>query len=272
MKKAILLIVAVSILLVFGFGLVRASEGTVEVADATEKLKSGDNQLSVSEILAKVDEAETVKSSKGILRQTITTTGGSKRILVMESYSKDGKDKQLTKYIKPARVKGEAILMLNDGDDIWYYSPRTDRVRKIASHAKKKKVMGSDFTYEDMGSGKLAEQYTGRLLGEVKEAKEKCYYLELIPTSDGPSYSKIQIWVGKSDFLTRRIDYWDKGEKPYKRLIVSEIKEIDGRLTAMKYRMKNLREGSETLMEILEIEYDVDLPDTMFTERNLKRR
>ena len=42
--------------------------------------------------------------------------------------------------------------MLNDGDDIWTYFPRTRRVRKLASHAKKQKVPGSDFSFGDFSS------------------------------------------------------------------------------------------------------------------------
>jgi outer membrane lipoprotein-sorting protein len=231
-------------------------------------------ELTVPQILEKADEITKTKSSKGTMETIIVTTGGSKRTLVSEAWSKDGTDKQLTRYIKPARVKGESMLMLNDGDDIWYYSPRTDRVRKIASHAKKKKVMGSDFSYEDMASGSMSTKYTGKLLGLAKEAKKKCYHLELIPTEDGPSYTKIQAWVDKENFVMMRVDYWDdkKGDKPFKRLVLSDVKEISGYLTPMHYVMKNLKEGSETVMNMLEIEYDLELKDSLFTERNLKKR
>lgn len=232
----------------------------------------GAEDLTVKQILEKVDQAEAAPSSQGRMLQVITTTGGQERTLEMISYTKDGTDKQLMRYIGPARVKGESILMLNDGDDIWYYSPRTDRARKIASHAKKKKVMGSDFTYEDMGSGSMAVKYEGNLLGPAKIDKKICYHLELTPTPEGPSYAKIQIWVDQETFLTRRVDYWEKGEKPFKRLLLSDFQMVDNRPTPMKYVMKNLREHSETRMEIKEMKYDVDLPDKLFTERNLKRR
>lgn len=228
--------------------------------------------LSAGEIIKKVDQVAKVPVSKGVMAQTITTTGGAKRTLVMEAYSKDGTDKQLSKYIEPARVKGEAILMLNDGNDIWYYSPRTDRVRKIASNSKKKKVMGSDFSYEDMASGEMAKKYTSKLIGEEKEQGKSCYVLEMIPAPEGPSYSKIKVWVDKSTFVAIRVDYWDGEKKPFKRLIVSDVKEIEGRVTPMNYTMTNLKEGSETVMEVKEMTYKVDLKDSLFTVRNLKKR
>lgn len=195
------------------------------------------NGLTAEKILDKADAVAKSDSSKGIMETIIITTSGAERTLVSEAFSKDGQDKQLTRYIKPARVKGESMLMLNDGNDIWYYSPRTDRVRKIASHAKKKKVMGSDFTYEDMASGTMARKYTGELLGIVKQAKKKCFHLELIPTPAGPSYAKIQTWIDQATFVMLRVDYWDKGEKPFKRLILSEVKNIDGHLTHDDYTL-----------------------------------
>ncbi len=45
--------------------------------------------------------------------------------------------------------------MLNNADNIWTYFPRTKRVRKLASHAKKQKVQGGDFTFEDFSSSNI---------------------------------------------------------------------------------------------------------------------
>lgn len=231
-----------------------------------------ENHLTAKQIIQQVDEVAFSQSSQGRFSQTITTTSGAKRTLEMIGYSKDGTDKQLTVYTQPARVKGEAMLMLNDGNDIWYYSPRTDRVRKIASNAKKRKVMGSDFSYEDMATGTMAEKYTAELIKEEKEQGVPCYVLKMIPTDKGPSYSKIMVWVDQQKFIPVRIDYWDQGEKPFKRMVINEIKKIDGHMTPMNYMMTNLKEGSVTRMEIKEMTYDVQLKDSLFTVRNLKRR
>ena len=228
-------------------------------------------ELTPKQIIQKIDDTERVASSEGISRQIITTSGGKKRTLEAKSYSKNKNEKQLMIYTAPKRVKGDKILMLNEGDDIWFYTPKTDRVRHLASHAKKQKVQGSDFSYEDMAGGSIEEDYTYKLLGEEKIAGINCYNFELIPTESGPHYSKLILWADKEKFVTRKIDYYEEDEL-LKRLTLSDIKQIDGRWTPMKMVMKNLQEGGETFMETLEIKFDVELSDNLFTTKNLKRR
>jgi len=110
-------------------------------------------ELTGEEIIQKVNDLFNFDSSYSKSKMTIVTTSGQKRTFISESWSKNKGEKNLVRYLEPRRVKGQAVLMLNNADDIWMYFPRTQRVRKLASHAKKQKMQGSDFSYEDMGSG-----------------------------------------------------------------------------------------------------------------------
>lgn len=104
-------------------------------------------------ILKRADLVEGYRSNYSEMKQTITTSSGSKRTMVIRGWAVNNGDKQLSLYLSPADVKGQKILMTNDGDTIWMYNPETRRTRKLGSHMKKKKVMGSDFTYEDQAGG-----------------------------------------------------------------------------------------------------------------------
>ena len=227
--------------------------------------------LSPREIINRIDATERVASSESIAKQIITTSGGKKRTLGMKAFTKDMNDKQLMIYTSPKRVKGDKILMLNDGDDIWFYTPKTDRVRHLASHAKRQKVQGSDFAYEDMSGGKIEEDYTYTLMGEEKVSGQTCYKFELIPTESGPHYSNLILWADKEKFLTLKLDYYEDGEL-LKRLDCYDVKLIDGHWYAMKLIMTNLKEGGQTVMETEKIQFDVDIEDKVFTTKNLKRR
>jgi len=226
--------------------------------------------LTPNEIIQKIDETEKVASSQGTAKQTIITSGGEKRTLEFQSYSKDRNNKQLLIYTAPRRVKGDKILMLNQGDDIWFYTPKTDRVRHLASHARRQKVQGSDFAYEDIAGGSIEEDYTYKLLGEEKLEDAQCYKFELIPSETGPHYSKLILWADKEKFITRQIDYYEDDEL-LKRLKASEVKLIDKHWVAMRMVMTNLQEGGETLMEIDQVKFDIKLDDDIFTTKNLKR-
>ncbi len=228
-------------------------------------------QLTPEQIIRKIDETERVSSSEFEMQQTILTSSGKKRTLQMRGYSKNKNEKQLSVYTSPARIKGDKILMLNDGDDIWFYTPKTDRVRHLASHAKRQKVQGSDFSYEDMAGGSLEEDYDYQQFEDEEVEGVKCYKFELIPTESGPHYSKLTLWAVKDKFVTKRVDYYENDEL-LKRLIMTDIQNIDGRWTPMKMTMTNLQDGGETTLETLKIKFDVALDDKIFSTNALKRR
>lgn len=198
--------------------------------------------LAAREIVRRIDATERVAASEGIYRQVITTSGGEKRTLEMKGYSRDRNDKQLMVYTAPRRVEGDKILMLNGGDDIWFYTPKTDRVRHLASHARRRQVQGSDFAYEDMAGGSIEEDYGYELLGEEEVEGVACYKLELIPKESGPHYSKLILWAEKGKFVSRRIDYFEDGEL-LKRLTAGDVRQVGGHWYPMRMVMRNLREG-----------------------------
>lgn len=224
-------------------------------------------------ILKQVDETEKHDQAIAMTIQTITTSDGGTRQLKIKSWSVDTNEKQLLEYIAPKRVLGVKILMLDDGDDIWSYSPRTRRTRHLASHAKKQKVMGSDFSYEDMGGGKMIEKYTGTVVREEAVDDVDCYVLDLTPTPKGPSYDKVMAWVGKSDFFTRKIDYYDDGStKPIKTLYLRDIRTISGHITPMDMLMINHEDGGRTHNRIESIDYDTIFNTAIFNSRRLDRK
>ena len=224
----------------------------------------------VYQILDKIEKNERISSSEGKSRQTIITSSGNKRTLEMISYSIDDNDKQLTIYTAPSRVQGDKILMLEDGNEIWFYTPKTDRVRHLASHAKKQKVQGSDFSYEDMTSWDYRNDFTCNLLPEVKLNGVKTYQIELIPKETGPHYSKMILWVDKEKFTVPQVDYYEEGAL-LKRLTCFDFIKSGEHWIAQSMKMENLQDGGETTIETIELKVDVNIDKSMFNTNYLKR-
>ena len=231
--------------------------------------------LTGEDIIEKVNDLMNVSTGYAKSKMTITTTSGQKRTFISESWSKDKGEKNLVRYLEPARVKGQAILMLNNANDIWVYFPRTQRVRKLATHAKKQKMQGSDFSYEDMGGGDaFIEDFSASRLKDEKREGYECYQVELIRQEGADvSYSKLVIWVNKENFVPVAIDYYDEDapDRVLKSLIQSDFKVIDNLPTAMKIVMTNKNDNSQTEMEMLDVKFNIKLDDSMFTERELKK-
>jgi len=227
--------------------------------------------IDVKAILEKSDEAQGFKSNYSEMKQIITTSSGQERTLVIRSWAVNNGDKQLAEYLAPPDIKGQRILMTDDGDNIWMFNPETRRTRKLGSHMKKKKVMGSDFTYEDQSGGNTSRKYTGRFLRSEKIDKIECYVLELKPTPEGPGYDKIIAWTGKEDYLIRRIDYFRKDEgKPFKRLIMEDIRSSGEKLYPYKMTMTNLEDNTKTINIITKTQFGVKIPLSIFESRNLE--
>jgi outer membrane lipoprotein-sorting protein len=231
--------------------------------------------MTADEIINTMTETLNPEQSKGEMKMTIVTSTGQERTFEYQTFSKDVGEKSLMKYIKPSRVKDQAILMLNDANDIWIYFPRTKRIRKLATHAKKQKLEGSDFSYEDMGgSDAFIEEYDAVRLKDEKKEGRICYKLELTRKAESnASYSRVILWVDKGTFVPLVIDYYHEDDPNLweKQLVCSDIKLIDSIYTPMKCVMYNKLDNTYTSMEIIEVTYNVDLSDDIFTEMGMQK-
>ncbi len=236
---------------------------------------SNAQDITAQEIIRKANDIMNQETVFMKAKMTINTTSGQTRELFYDSFSKDHGEKNLLKYTAPRRVKYQAMLMLNNADDIWSYFPRTNRVRKLATHAKKQKMQGSDFSYEDMGSGNsFITDFTHVRKKDEKKQGHDYYVIELIKKEDiNSNYSRLIALIDKNNYMFRFIDYYDEKDSTLKikTLILSDIKVIDNIPTPMKMTMKNLLDSTQTVSETLEVKYNIKLEDSMFTERGLKK-
>ena len=241
----------------------------------SESITSLGQELTGEEIINKVNELMNQDTVQAKVKMTIITTSGEERIFIYDSYSKNKGEKNLLRYIKPKRTKGQAILMLNYADDIWMYFPRTKRIRKLATNSKSQKMEGSDFSYEDTGaSNSFIEDFNSKKLGSEKKEGYDCYKIKMLKKEGIESgYSRLIMWIIKDSFIPIAIDYYDveNPELLLKTLIQYNIKNIDGIPTGTKMVMYNKLEDSQTTIEMLEIKYNIELDDSLFTERYLKR-
>jgi|SRR6056297_304236 len=230
--------------------------------------------LTGEDIIREVNDLLNQETALSRTRMILQTSSGGIRTFEFKSWAKDMGEKTLIRYTEPSRARGQAILMLNNANDIWMYFPRTRRVRKLATHAKRQKMQGSDFSYEDMGSGELfLTDYDAIRLDDSEERGEDCYILRMErKLSSDSSYEKLIIKVRKRDYSPLVIEYYEDGiSEVSKVLYLEDILLIQDIPTAMRLTMKNERDLTATRMELLNIEYGAELPDEMFTERSLRQ-
>jgi hypothetical protein len=225
-------------------------------------------------ILRNLDRSTNTGATRTVVRQTIQTSGGDERAFQLRVLASSSSKEMLVVYTGPARVKGISFLMLNGQRDTWTYSPKTRRVRKLTSSTKKRKVNGSDFTYEDfaLGGGHMTDDFNASCDGEELIGGHACDRLVLLPKPGGPSYSKVVAWIGRDPRVLRQADYYDSEGKAVKRLTATDIRLVDGIPTPHRLRMQRIQGSQSTLMELLQIEHGVAFSTGTFTLDNLQRQ
>lgn len=119
--------------------------------------------LSGEEILRRVDENITAGNKVMTARMIIHLRRAS-RTVEFKSYVQ-GTEKAFTEYLAPPRERGTKMLKL--GNQLWMYSPWTERTILISGHMLRQSVMGSDLSYEDMMEDpRLLNSYTAEVVGE----------------------------------------------------------------------------------------------------------
>ena len=174
----------------------------------------------------------------------------------------------LMKYIKPARLKGDKFLFIKGGD-IWAFFSKTGRKRRIASSAKKSKMQGSDFSYEDISiMSTLAEDFSSKIIRQEKFDGEKCYVLELKPRKK-ISYNKLLCWIDEENFATRKVEFYENNQLT-KNMIQEDFKKIKGFLIPKKMIMKGIKSKTETKSKLDDIEINITIDDKLFNPKILK--
>lgn len=220
-------------------------------------------------ILEKVDENYTAENHRAVSTMVIKGRRAT-RTLQAESWI-EGVDKAFTEYLSPAREKGTKMLKM--GDELWIYSPATDRIIKIAGHMLKRSVMGSDLSYEDyMEDPRLSNIYNAKLTGEEKIDERNCYVLELTGKKDDVAYYRRKMWVDNERYLPLKEELFAKSGKLLKRLVINEVFKVEGRWYPKRMVFKDvLKSGAGTEFIIDSIEFDVEIPEYIFSKASLRR-
>ena len=123
---------------------------------------AGGADLTGQEILERVD-GNFVAENRKITSTMIVRGRRGTRTIQSQSWVQ-GAEKAFSEYLSPPREAGTKMLKLKD--ELWIYSPDSDRTIKIAGHMLRRSLMGSDISYEDfMEDPKLSTLYEAAILG-----------------------------------------------------------------------------------------------------------
>jgi len=210
-------------------------------------------------------------------RMVLTAKNGTVTERVMDQYSKKdsrGGNRAIIVFQQPASVAGTRFLTVeNPGkeNDQWIYLPSLGRVRRIAASEGSGSFVGTDFSYDDISSAdRKPDLDNHKILREESLNGKDCYVLESIPKDSGYQYSKMIQWIDKGNFVTYKVELYDRRGTQVKLLEVLELRDVQGRLAPIVTRMTTIAAGTSTSLNVANLKYDDPIPEGVFTTNYLE--
>ena len=181
-----------------------------------------------------------------------------------------GDNNTLVRVLEPRKDAGNGTLMLDS--KMWTFAPKINRVIKVPSSMMSQNWMGSDFSNKDISkTTDIIDQYTHTVVGQREEDGHQIYTIESVPHEDAAIVWGKEVLVIRDDWIMLEQQFWDQDGEMLKVMKASDIRLMSGRQVATKLRMSDMETPDQwTQMETTAIEFDLDLPDNVFTLSNLR--
>lgn len=219
-------------------------------------------------------------SGRQSLRLERTDRAGNRRSLEATAAWKqdaNGHGRLLVRIDAPADERGAAFLLLagDDGDDLWTYLPDLRAVRRITGRAVSGSFFASDFTYEDVVELQ-AEARHARIerLPDAELDGRPVAVLSAVPAPDsGSQYRRVVTSIDRETCVVLRTELHGPADTLVKemRVAFADVERQGERWRPRVVSMRHLEQGSESRLVFGPGEWNVELPDRLFSQTELAK-
>lgn len=227
-----------------------------------------------------------LSSCKYGLKDKKITCAESPRVKILEAVGiNDGAERKDTKSVTlvlaPPAEKGIGMLNFTYDEagrdnETWLYLSALGAVKRIANgnpdeDSESASIFGSEFTVEDLDTGKL-DEYEINILEETTEGGREVWKIETVPNIDRAKktrYGRRVLYVDKERYVPLRVELYDKQGKEIKRLLSSNIEQINNVWIAKSQTMMNLVDDRLSNLARLKINIGVSIPGGFLSQRTL---
>jgi outer membrane lipoprotein-sorting protein len=191
------------------------------------------------------------------------------RSMTMEAWTK-GDERALVRVVEPKKDRGNGTL--TQDNNMWTFSPKVNRVIKVPSSMMGQSWMGSDFSNKDVArADDIIDQYDHTLLGTDIVDGVTVHRIKSIPHEDAAVVWGSEVLTIREDHVVLEHAFYDQDGELVKTLRSLETGEMGGRVIAKRQRMMKTDTPDEwTEIAVVEVEYDLNLKDSLFTLSNLR--
>ncbi len=218
------------------------------------------------EIVDKSDKIARGTSSIAEVAITIVRPSWSKE-MKMKLWAK-GSDYSVSLVTAPAKEKGSVFLKRKT--EVWNYVPSIERTIKLPPSMMMQNWMGTDMTNDDMvKQSSIVVDYVHEIVGSDVVEGLPCWKVQLIPKDDAAVvWGMIYLWIDKEDYMQLKIEFYDEDNFLVNKLLSYSPKEFGKRKLPSRIEYIPMEtEGNKTVIEYLDWDFDVVIPDKYFTSR-----
>ncbi|MCB0496342.1 MAG: outer membrane lipoprotein-sorting protein [Cyclobacteriaceae bacterium] len=223
------------------------------------------------EIVKKADDRMQGLSNKSVMKMTIVRPDW-KREITMKGWAL-GREYSLILITAPARDKGQAFLKREN--EMWNWQPSIDRVIKLPPSMMLQSWMGSDFTNDDLvKESSIVNDYDQKLDGDTTINNMSVYKIIMIPKPEAAVvWGKVIVYIDKVNYNEHLVKYYDEDGFLVNTMILSDIKEMGGRIIPTHMEMIPADEpNNKTVIDYLDLQFDLkDITQSFFSLQNMKR-
>ena len=216
------------------------------------------------------------------MKLRIVDKRGGERVRELDLYERRepaDEQKAILFFLAPAEVKGTGFLAYTHKGrpaDQWLYLPELKRVRQITARTRKESFVGTDLSYHDLDLIQEMVSWSendarSSLRPEEAVGGTPTHVIELIPQREDIEYKKIVLWLGKEDLVPRQLEFYEDGADPTKRLQQGEVRVIGAIPVPHHIEVKTLAAGTQTAIDISDVQFNQKLDPDLFTQRALER-
>lgn len=174
----------------------------------------------------------------------------------------------------PKDVAGTRFLLIErteGADEQYVLVPQVGRVMKLLTNNRdQQQLLGSEFYVSDLNLPD-ANQLDSTWAGEETIGGRACKLIDVVAKPEAQwAYKKARYAVDPSDLIVVRAELEDE-KGPFKLWTLDKGEKIDGIWTSRQQTMKNVRDNVQSKIEIIDIQYRVELADEMFTRKELEK-
>ncbi len=220
------------------------------------------NQVDSTAMLEELDKNFFSLNMEFVMEMKILKKEKVKRTYEMKVVKKD--KKMRLDILRPSIERDRRVL--NDGDNLWMYLPRSSKLIKIPS---KQAFLGGDASNRDILRISLVQDY--ELLGEVEEIDGQLL-LRLKAKDLKTSYNKVNFYLEKKTGFPIRQEMLSLSGQPIKIIKYDKFVEFEGSHFPSEVTiLDQLKKDSKTIFTYSDMTKGTDKTDIFFTTASLSK-